>query len=89
MALTVADANRIARELDAQLNAPGVSAGALRTVVSDGRRSMQHTLTVESVREMRRLRAGGWSPQALAARFGVSVSQVRAVCARRAWKDVA
>jgi hypothetical protein len=52
------------------------------------RRSRQCRLDVDTVREIRRLYAGGLVYQRIADRFGVSVPTVRSVVLRLTWKDV-
>jgi len=58
------------------------------TQMNVGERHPRAKLTVEQVREIRRLRAQGWTLRRLAAEFGVSDHAVRAILDSRTWKHV-
>lgn len=52
-----------------------------------GEKHPQAKLTWRDVREMRQLRAQGWTLQALADRFGVTLSNVGLIVTGKTWKD--
>lgn len=54
-----------------------------------GERHHQAKLTIEAVRELRQLRAAGWSALALGRRFGISNVAANNAATRRTWKHVA
>jgi DNA invertase Pin-like site-specific DNA recombinase len=45
-------------------------------------------LTEEQVREIRRLRADGWSAAHLAVAFGIGLTQCRRIVAREQWQHI-